>query len=56
VVRGPAFPFSLRTLTNGDFTFDGRREAKGVFVETALSDDGILASDHRLVVADVGIS
>ncbi|KAH9987192.1 Endonuclease/exonuclease/phosphatase [Russula vinacea] len=31
-------------------------EAKGVFVETALSDDGVLASDHRLVVADVVIS
>jgi len=28
-------------------------EAKGVFIETALSDDGMLASDHRLVVADV---
>jgi hypothetical protein len=31
-------------------------EAKGVFVETALSDDGMLASDHRLVVADIAIS
>jgi len=42
-----------------DFVFgrsDGGWEAKGVFVETALSDDGILASDHRLVVADVVIS
>lgn len=29
------------------------REAKGVFIESALSDDGMLASDHRLVVADV---
>lgn len=28
-------------------------EAKGVFVETALSDDGMLASDHRPVVADI---
>jgi len=28
-------------------------EAKGVFIETALSDDGMLASDHRPVVADV---
>jgi endonuclease/exonuclease/phosphatase family metal-dependent hydrolase len=28
-------------------------EAKRVFVETALSDDGMLASDHRPVVADV---
>jgi hypothetical protein len=47
-------PFCLYTLTIG---FSRRcREAKGVFVETALSDDGILASDHRLVVADVIIS
>jgi len=30
-----------------------RREARGVFVESALSDDGMLASDHRLVVADI---
>lgn len=30
-----------------------RREAKGVFIETALSDDGMLASDHRPVVADI---
>jgi hypothetical protein len=29
------------------------REAKGVFIETALSDDGMLASDHRPVVADL---
>ena len=29
------------------------REAEGVFVETALSDDGMLASDHRLVFADI---
>ena len=29
------------------------REAKGVFVETALSDDGMFASDHRPVFADV---
>jgi hypothetical protein len=29
------------------------REVKSVFVETALSDDGMLASDHRPVVADV---
>jgi hypothetical protein len=35
---------------------DARREVKGVFVETALSDDGMLASDHRLVVADVVVS
>ncbi|KAI0251572.1 mannose-6-phosphatase [Lactifluus subvellereus] len=42
-----------------DFVFgrkDGGWEAKGVFVETALSDDGMLASDHRLVVADIVIS
>jgi hypothetical protein len=36
-------------------SLDARREAKGVFVETALSDDGMLASDHRLVFADVDI-
>ena len=29
------------------------REAEGVFVESALSDDGMLASDHRLVFADI---
>jgi len=41
-----------------DFVFgrsDGGWGAKGVFVETALSDDGMLASDHRLVTADVVI-
>ena len=32
------------------------REAEGVFVETALSDDGMLASDHRPVVADIVIT
>jgi len=39
-----------------DFVFgrsDGGWEAEGVFVETALSDDGMLASDHRLVFADI---
>ena len=29
------------------------RGAECVFVETALSDDGMLASDHRLVFADI---
>jgi len=41
-----------------DFVFgrsDGAWEAKNVFVETTLSDDGILASDHRPVVADIVI-
>ncbi|KAI0296932.1 Endonuclease/exonuclease/phosphatase [Multifurca ochricompacta] len=42
-----------------DFVFGrsdgGWYEARSVFVETALSDDGMLASDHRLVVADVTI-
>jgi len=32
------------------------REAKNVFVETALSGDGMLASDHRLVVTDIVIT
>ncbi|KAH9981591.1 Endonuclease/exonuclease/phosphatase [Russula compacta] len=42
-----------------DFVFgasNGGWEAKGVFVETALSDDGMLASDHRPVVADIVIT
>ncbi len=42
-------------LSLGLESHDEYREAKGVFVETALSDDGMLASDHRLVVADVVI-
>jgi len=39
-----------------DFVFgrsDGGWEAKNVFVHSNLTDDGLLASDHRLVVADV---
>ena len=32
------------------------RETKNVFVETALSDDGMLASDHRPVVSDIVIT
>jgi len=42
-----------------DFVFgrsDGGWEAKEVFVETALSDDGMLASDHRPVVTDIDIT
>ncbi|KAI9457518.1 mannose-6-phosphatase [Russula earlei] len=42
-----------------DFVFgrsDGGWKAKGAFIETALSDDGMLASDHRPVVTDVVIS
>ncbi|KAH9953750.1 mannose-6-phosphatase [Russula dissimulans] len=42
-----------------DFVFgrsDGGWCARGVFVESALSDDGMLASDHRPVVADIVIS
>jgi hypothetical protein len=34
-------------------TDGGNREAKNVFVYGNSTDDGMLSSDHRLVVADV---
>lgn len=47
-----SFPHFLFRILGKDLTW-WCREAKGMFVETALSDDGMLASDHRPVVADV---
>jgi hypothetical protein len=45
---------NLHSLSRGSSNLRlSAREAKGVFVETALSDDGMLASDHRLVFADI---
>ncbi|KAH9054952.1 Endonuclease/exonuclease/phosphatase [Lactarius vividus] len=41
------------TFTGFERRVDGGWEAKGVFVHGNMTDEGMLASDHRLVVADV---
>lgn len=52
VADGECF-FSPRWSYRGDDDVD--REATGYRVGSALTDDGILASDHRPVFADVRI-
>lgn len=45
------FPAIIESLIR----FDSYRTAQGYKVESARSDDGILASDHRPVFADITI-
>ena len=55
MVRGwnSVFFFVLRSPGTDGVRWWEDREAKNVFVHGNSTDDGMLVSDHRLVVADV---
>jgi hypothetical protein len=54
-VDGALIPV-FRSARENVYDHTDGREAKNVFVETTLSDDGILASDHRSVVVDIVVT